>query len=613
MASTPSLRLTAASTKITEGNSGSSALRLTASLSEATSLPVTFTATAKSGTATAGLDFQEYTKVLQIPAGETQVDFYLQVLGDTASEANETLSVELSKVSSNAMLSNELSTLPISLQIIDNDKPIARVSDVKVTEGDNGLKNATITVNLNTVATSDVTLNYKTVDGVAKAGSDYIADSDRLVIPKGSKEGSIKIGVQGDTLPEASESFYVELSNIEGALFLGSAEKLTSTVTINTDDDKLFPTLDVKATGVYEGGEDEITDYSVRFALSAPSASDVAFTYEIKDGMARAGSDFEGKSGSIIFLPGESEQILNINILGDSEVEDDEEFILLLSDPNGLKFKENQPTTEVTLLIRDDDEGGETAPQKLEGTAKNDQLDATANGGFGNDTLNGLAGSDTMIGGDGDDSYYVDNPKDVVLEADQSDSAAGDDDIVYLSASSYTLPSNVEHVIVSGKAKTNATGNNLNNRFTGSAAVNVFSGLGGDDTIDGGTGKDTLTGGEGDDVFVVSGGVKGSKNIDQINDFKVGEDKIYLNHEIFTAIAEEVGFIEDDQAISLSNANVFLAGAKVKATSSSSYLLYDTKSGRVFYDADGIGKGTADWFLTLVGKPNISADDFYIF
>jgi Ca2+-binding RTX toxin-like protein len=612
MPSFPILSLSAPKTKINEGNSGSTALKLTATLSEPATTPITFTATAKNGTATGGLDFQKYTKVLKIDKGQTEIEFSIQILGDTANEANETFSVELSKLSSKALFSNDLSTLPISLQIVDDDKPVARVADVKVAEGDNGIKEAVVTVTLNTAATSDVSMSYKTSDGIAKAELDYISDADVLVIPKGSKEGKIKIDVLGDTQPEASENFFVELSEISGALFVGGVDSLTSTVTITTDDDKLLPTLTVKAVGVDEGAEDEMTDYLVTFKLDAPSATEVSVTYATRDGVARDGSDYEGKTGTVIFLPGESEQTVNINVYGDSEIEEDEEFILYLSEPTNLKFADSQPTQEITLLIRDDDQGGDTAPQLLEGTPRNDKLDATENGGYGDDRLDGKAGSDTMIGGDGDDTYLVDNPKDVIIEEDQSEGAAGDDDLVRLTASTYALPANVEHVTVDGRGKANVTGNELNNRFTGNGAVNVFLGSDGNDTLDGGSGKDTMTGGEGEDIFIVSSGVKGSKNVDTITDFEAGVDKIYLSHEIFTKIADAAGFIEENEPLSVYDADIFLSGEKIKADSSSSYLLYDTKTGRVYYDADGNGKGAADWFLTLVGKPNLTADDFYI-
>ena len=612
MATFPSLSLSTATAKFAEGNSGSTALKLTATLSQVSTTATTFTATAKNGTATSNLDFQAYTKLLTIPAGQTQVDFFIQVLGDKLSETNETFSVELSKLSTNAVFANDLGILPLNLTILDDDKPVIRMDDIKIAEGDNGLHDADITVYLNTAATSDVSVAYTTTDGTAKNGSDYISESDTLVIPKGSKEGHIKISIQGDTTPETTENFRVELSNAMGAILLNSADTLSSTVTITTDDDKNLPVLAVKAKPVDEGSEDEFTDYPITFTLSSSPASDVTVHYETKDGTARDGSDYQGKSGDIIFLAGETQSTLNITVLGDIDIEDDEEFVLQLSSPTGLKFSDGQPTQDINLLIRDDDQGTDTTPQKLEGTPKNDTLDATANGGYGDDSLDGKQGADTMMGGDGNDTYYVDNIKDVITEEDQAESAAGDDDLVHSTASSYTLPANVEHLIIDGKSKGNATGNELNNSITGNAAVNTLLGLEGDDTFDSGSGNDTLSGGDGADTYIFSSGIKGSKNVDTIKDFVSGEDKILLSADIFTKLATALGVIDGNDPTPLSDGDFFVAGAKVKPTDATSYILYDTNTGRVYYDADGNGKGAADWFITLTGKPELTADDFYI-
>jgi Ca2+-binding RTX toxin-like protein len=612
MATFPSLSLSTATAKFAEGNSGSTALKLTATLSQVSTTATTFTATAKNGTATSNLDFQAYTKLLTIPAGQTQVDFFIQVLGDKLSETNETFSVELSKLSTNAIFANDLGILPLNLTILDDDKPVIRMDDIKIAEGDNGLHDADITVYLNTAATSDVSVSYTTSDGTAKNGSDYISESDTLVIPKGSKEGHIKISIQGDTTPETTENFRVELSNAMGAILLNSADTLSSTVTITTDDDKNLPVLAVKAKPGDEGSEDEFTDYPITFTLSSSPATDVTVHYETKDGTARDGSDYQGKSGDIIFLAGETQSTLNITVLGDIDIEDDEEFVLQLSNPTGLKFSDGQPTQDINLLIRDDDQGTDTTPQKLEGTPKNDTLDATANGGYGDDSLDGKQGADTMMGGDGNDTYYVDNIKDVITEEDQAESAAGDDDIVHSTASSYTLPANVEHLIIDGKSKGNATGNELNNSITGNAAVNTLLGLEGDDTFDSGSGNDTLSGGDGADTYIFSSGIKGSKNVDTIKDFVSGEDKILLSADIFTKLATALGVIDGNDPTPLSDGDFFVAGAKVKPTDATSYILYDTNTGRVYYDADGNGKGAADWFITLTGKPELIADDFYI-
>jgi Ca2+-binding RTX toxin-like protein len=292
-------------------------------------------------------------------------------------------------------------------------------------------------------------------------------------------------------------------------------------------------------------------------------------------------------------------------------VEPDENFTLQLSNPQGIRLINDLPTQDIPLLIQDDD--AEPA-QTLQGTAKNNVLDATKAGGTGDDTLDGLKGIDTMVGGDGNDTYFVDNIKDVIIEGDQSLSAAGDDDLVHSTAASYILPANVEHLIIDGKLKGNGTGNVLDNSLTGNLAVNILSGLAGDDTIDGGSGNDTLTGGDGNDTFIFSQGIKGNKNIDTIKDFVHGQDKIYLSVDIFSKLATAVGFVTGSEPLSLAKADnrYLLSATKVKAVDINSYLLYDTKTGVLYYDEDGSGKLVASSFVTLTGKPMLTLDDFWI-
>ena len=310
---------------------------------------------------------------------------------------------------------------------------------------------------------------------------------------------------------------------------------------------------------------------------------------------------------------GDTSQTILLSIYGDEETESDEDFTLSLTDPQGMRFSSGLPSQEITLLIQDDD--AEPA-QKLEGTPKNDILDATKDGaGTGDDSLDGLKGIDTMIGGDGDDTYYVDNIKDVITEGDQSQSNAGDDDLVHSIATAYTLPVNVEHLIIDGKSKGNGTGNVLDNKLIGNLAVNVLSGLVGSDTLDGGSGNDTLTGGLGNDTFIFSSGIKGNKNIDTVKDFVHGQDKIYLSADIFSKLATAVGFKSGSEPLSLAQADshYLVSASKVKATDASSYLLYDKATGRLSYDEDGSGKLVASSFVTLTGKPALTLDDFWFF
>ncbi len=144
------------------------------------------------------------------------------------------------------------------------------------------------------------------------------------------------------------------------------------------------------------------------------------------------------------------------------------------------------------------------------GTAANEALTGTTAadviyGQAGNDTLTGGLGADTMYGGLGNDTFYVDNAADVVVEY------AGQGTDWVFSTASYTLSTNVEHLVLQGTAVT-GTGNTLANQLLGNASGNNLLGMagndsiwgaGGNDTIDGGTGSDVMYGGVGDDQYFV--------------------------------------------------------------------------------------------------------------
>lgn len=136
----------------------------------------------------------------------------------------------------------------------------------------------------------------------------------------------------------------------------------------------------------------------------------------------------------------------------------------------------------------------------LRGNAGNDSL----NGGDGNDSLDGGLGADKMSGGNGNDYYVVDNAKDVVTETNKN-LAVGGDDIVETSLLRYTLPANVENLILTGTQDSKGLGNALDNSILGNDANNELSGNAGDDFLFGQEGDDTLTGGKGDDL--IDGGI----------------------------------------------------------------------------------------------------------
>jgi len=87
-------------------------------------------------------------------------------------------------------------------------------------------------IDLDAAATKTVTVSYATVDGTATAGKDYTATSGTITIPAGQTEVYVDVSVAGDSLRQANQTFYFQLSNpVNGVL---GASKGTGTI-VNSD------------------------------------------------------------------------------------------------------------------------------------------------------------------------------------------------------------------------------------------------------------------------------------------------------------------------------------------------------------------------------------------
>jgi VCBS repeat-containing protein len=112
----PTLSITGG--EVQEGNTGTRPGRLTVTLSNPSSQPVSVRVTSANGTASEGQDYQRLQTTVAFAPGETSKPVDVQVIGDTADEAAETVSVGLS-VPTNAALGVEVATLTI----VDDDGP----------------------------------------------------------------------------------------------------------------------------------------------------------------------------------------------------------------------------------------------------------------------------------------------------------------------------------------------------------------------------------------------------------------------------------------------------------------------------------------------------------
>lgn len=118
---------------------------------------------------------------------------------------------------------------------------------------------------------------------------------------------------------------------------------------------------------------------------------------------------------------------------------------------------------------------GSSAADLINGYDGNDSID----GGAGADTINGGIGNDTMIGGLGSDFFEVNTAGDVVVELSGTDS--GNDTV--RASIDFTLPANVENLVLAGTGPSQVVGNDSNNGFFVSGGIRTIAGGDGIDLV----------------------------------------------------------------------------------------------------------------------------------
>jgi serralysin len=148
----------------------------------------------------------------------------------------------------------------------------------------------------------------------------------------------------------------------------------------------------------------------------------------------------------------------------------------------------------------------------------------------------------------------------------------------------------------------NVIGGSGADRIVGNIAANRLLGGNGNDTISGGAGNDVFKGGGGADRFVFNTAL-GPANVEKIEDFKHDTDLIQLEDSVFAKVGT-----------SLSAGEFYARAGITTAHDRDDRIIYNTKSGKLFYDADGNKSGgvASVHFATLSTKPVLDHGDFVI-
>lgn len=145
-------------------------------------------------------------------------------------------------------------------------------------------------------------------------------------------------------------------------------------------------------------------------------------------------------------------------------------------------------------------------------------------------------------------------------------------------------------------------GKHGNDTLAGGNGNDILRGDAGDDVLDGGAGHDILQGGAGADHFVFSSTPE-LANADRIVAFVSGVDHIDLALSAYAAFAAAGPLLAEQ----------FHAGPTALAAADvDDRIIYNTSTGRLFYDVDGLGGQAPVLVATLIGHPALNASDIQV-
>ena len=203
---------------------------------------------------------------------------------------------------------------------------VVSIGNVVVLEGNDGTQTASVTVNVSEPHSNAVSVDYRTSNGTANAGSDYNAVSGRLTFAKNEMSKTILVPVIGDQLPELDETFFINLQNAKAGAKIANGQAVVTIV----DNEPRISISDVQASEASSG----TTPFDFTVSLSSAYDMPVTVNYTTADGSATAGADYAATAGSVVFAPGETTKTIPVLVSGNQTPEANKSFLVNVSTPN---------------------------------------------------------------------------------------------------------------------------------------------------------------------------------------------------------------------------------------------------------------------------------------
>lgn len=299
-----------------EGNSGTVPETFSPTLWPRSLLPVTVDFATADITATAGADYQPKSGTLTFMPGEIYKIVTILVNGDTVAEPPETFAFNLSNPSNATLFGPQGSAI-----IWDDDAYVGFSSGTfSVTEG--GQASITFTRLGDFSFATD--LHVISSGGTAFAGTDYVPVDAIVSIPAGTSTGNLMVQTLRDYNAGGDKTVNLQIQSASGASQING---VPATLTIQEDDTP--PAVSVNDVTLAEGNSG-ITNAVFTVTLSSAYSVPVEVGYSTLDIEAVNTSDYVQTQGLLTFDPGKTSATISVPVNGDTTVEGDERFWMIL-------------------------------------------------------------------------------------------------------------------------------------------------------------------------------------------------------------------------------------------------------------------------------------------
>jgi Calx-beta domain/Domain of unknown function (DUF4114) len=210
-----------------------------------------------SGTATNSTDYNTLATSVTFAPGETTKTITVVPQVDGIIEGTESVVLTLlSGTGYNLDVRGKQARVTIADDINSppDPQPIVSINNLNFSEGNTGTSRKSFIISLDKASDIDLSVEYATVDGTAKAGTDYTAISKRtLVFAAGEVSKQIDVDILGDLEIEPDEAFKLVLSNPRNVTLAATA---FGTATIANDDVPVSATVTNKNLLKIQGGNE---------------------------------------------------------------------------------------------------------------------------------------------------------------------------------------------------------------------------------------------------------------------------------------------------------------------------------------------------------------------